>query len=251
MAEARAVAIEAWTPRLLLLFAMAASLFWKLQALALPPHGEHAWRDADGLGVARAFLHESWNLLLPRSAARGRSKFQLSCRKARATPRPSASRQACSPWGGSASACSFQNKDAAMAKSNNRRGVHASIATARASAMAESYHAVGGRRASPGSRRRKHLRNRPRTAARQSGVRRRSDQHCRERSASRLALDLIASAAPSGLDGRLDPVRSRARRARGKSLRPRGGIRPFASITNPISACLLRTEYQVAARLRR
>jgi len=71
MAEARAVAIEAWTPRLLLLFAMAASLFWKLQALALPPHGEHAWRDADGLGVARAFLHESWNLLLPRAAERG------------------------------------------------------------------------------------------------------------------------------------------------------------------------------------
>jgi len=71
MAEARAVAIEAWTPRLLLLFAMAASLFWKLQALALPPHGEHAWRDADGLGVAHAFLHESWNLLLPRAAERG------------------------------------------------------------------------------------------------------------------------------------------------------------------------------------
>src|SRR2546429_8510317 len=71
MAEARAVAIEAWTPRLLLLFAMAASLFWKLQALALPPHGEHAWRDADGPGVARAFLHESWNLLLPRAAERG------------------------------------------------------------------------------------------------------------------------------------------------------------------------------------
>ena len=49
MAEARAVAIEARTPRQLLLFAMAASLLWKLQALALPPHGEHAWRDADGL----------------------------------------------------------------------------------------------------------------------------------------------------------------------------------------------------------
>src|SRR5207302_441207 len=71
MAEARAVAIEARTPRQLLLFAMAASLLWKLQALALPPHGEHAWRDADGLGVARAFLHESWNLLLPRAAERG------------------------------------------------------------------------------------------------------------------------------------------------------------------------------------
>src|SRR5438067_11478208 len=36
--------------------------------------------------------------------------------------RPSASRQACSPWGGSASACSFQSRDAAMEKSNNRRG---------------------------------------------------------------------------------------------------------------------------------
>jgi len=71
MAEARAVAIEARTPRQLFLFAMAASLLWKLQALALPPHGEHAWRDADGLGVARAFLHESWNLLLPRAAERG------------------------------------------------------------------------------------------------------------------------------------------------------------------------------------
>ena len=49
-------------------------------------------------------------------------------------------------------------------------------------------------------------------------------------------MHLIASAAPSGLDGRREPVRSRARRARGKSLRPRGGIRPFASIANPISA---------------
>ena len=70
MAEARAVAIDAQVPRLLLLFSMAASLLWKLQALALPPHGEHAWRDRRP-GVARSFLHESWNLLLPRAAERG------------------------------------------------------------------------------------------------------------------------------------------------------------------------------------
>lgn len=51
--------------------ALAVSLLWELRALAMPPHGEHAWRDADGLGVARAFLHEGWNLFLPRVAERG------------------------------------------------------------------------------------------------------------------------------------------------------------------------------------
>jgi hypothetical protein len=47
------------------------ALAWKSSELLLPPHGEHAWRDADGIGVARSFLHDSWNLLMPRVAERG------------------------------------------------------------------------------------------------------------------------------------------------------------------------------------
>ena len=66
-----APSIDAEAPRRILVFALAVALLWKLGALALPPHGEHAWRDADGLGVARNFLHESWNLFLPRVAERG------------------------------------------------------------------------------------------------------------------------------------------------------------------------------------
>jgi len=47
------------------------SAIWRIQRLAWPPHGNHAWRDADGIGVARGFLHDSWNLLLPHVAERG------------------------------------------------------------------------------------------------------------------------------------------------------------------------------------
>ena len=55
----------------LLWFALGVALLWNLPDLRLPPHGEHAWRDADGLGVARSFLHDGWNPLLPRVAERG------------------------------------------------------------------------------------------------------------------------------------------------------------------------------------
>ncbi|MBN8233382.1 glycosyltransferase family 39 protein [Corallococcus macrosporus] len=51
--------------------ALLLALAWKVWTLALPPHGVHPWRDADGLGVARAFLHEGWNILYPRVAERG------------------------------------------------------------------------------------------------------------------------------------------------------------------------------------
>lgn len=51
--------------------ALLLALGWKVHTLALPPHGVHPWRDADGLGVARAFLHEGWNILYPRVAERG------------------------------------------------------------------------------------------------------------------------------------------------------------------------------------
>src|SRR2546423_13105399 len=71
MAEVRAVAIDAQVPRLLLLFSMAASLLWKLQALALPPHGAHAWRDADGLASRALSCTRAGTLLLPRAAERG------------------------------------------------------------------------------------------------------------------------------------------------------------------------------------
>src|ERR1700722_8207583 len=48
----------------------AAAMVWKVSLLAEPPHGEHAWRDATGIGVARGFLYEGWNLLQPRVAER-------------------------------------------------------------------------------------------------------------------------------------------------------------------------------------
>jgi 4-amino-4-deoxy-L-arabinose transferase-like glycosyltransferase len=51
--------------------ALGIAVFWNLPDLRLPPHGEHAWRDADGLGVARSFLHDGWNILYPRVAERG------------------------------------------------------------------------------------------------------------------------------------------------------------------------------------
>jgi hypothetical protein len=47
------------------------AMAWRLSVLLLPPHGEHAWRDADGIGVARSFLHEGFDILLPRVVERG------------------------------------------------------------------------------------------------------------------------------------------------------------------------------------
>ena len=47
------------------------ALAWKCSELVLPPHGEHAWRDADGLGVAWGFLHDGASLWLPRVVERG------------------------------------------------------------------------------------------------------------------------------------------------------------------------------------
>jgi Dolichyl-phosphate-mannose-protein mannosyltransferase len=44
---------------------------WRFPALLLPPHAEHSWRDADGIGVARSFLHEGFHLLYPRVVERG------------------------------------------------------------------------------------------------------------------------------------------------------------------------------------
>jgi 4-amino-4-deoxy-L-arabinose transferase-like glycosyltransferase len=44
---------------------------WRFSVMVLPPHGEHAWRDADGLGVARSFLHEHFDILFPRVVERG------------------------------------------------------------------------------------------------------------------------------------------------------------------------------------
>jgi 4-amino-4-deoxy-L-arabinose transferase-like glycosyltransferase len=44
---------------------------WRFSTLLLPPHGEHIWRDADGLGVARGFLHEGFHILFPRVVERG------------------------------------------------------------------------------------------------------------------------------------------------------------------------------------
>jgi Dolichyl-phosphate-mannose-protein mannosyltransferase len=44
---------------------------WRFSVLVLPPHGEHAWRDADGLGVARSFLHDGFDILFPRVVERG------------------------------------------------------------------------------------------------------------------------------------------------------------------------------------
>jgi len=47
------------------------ALAWRVGELALPPHHEHAWRDADGLGVARCFVREGFDLLRPRVMERG------------------------------------------------------------------------------------------------------------------------------------------------------------------------------------
>jgi 4-amino-4-deoxy-L-arabinose transferase-like glycosyltransferase len=43
----------------------------RFSTLLLPPHGEHAWRDADGIGVARSFLHQGYDILVPRVVERG------------------------------------------------------------------------------------------------------------------------------------------------------------------------------------
>jgi hypothetical protein len=43
---------RAWVPALALV-PLTLALAWRIGELTLPPHLEHAWRDADGLGVAR------------------------------------------------------------------------------------------------------------------------------------------------------------------------------------------------------
>jgi hypothetical protein len=67
MADLRPSRLPAW---LIVVGATAVSMVWKVGMLAEPPHGEHAWRDATGIGVARGFLYESWDLLRPRVAER-------------------------------------------------------------------------------------------------------------------------------------------------------------------------------------
>ena len=47
------------------------ALAWRISELALPPHLEHAWRDSDGLGVARCFVRDGFDLLRPRVMERG------------------------------------------------------------------------------------------------------------------------------------------------------------------------------------
>lgn len=44
--------------------AVVLSVGWHARSLALPPHAEHSWRDADGIGVARGFLTDGWNILI-------------------------------------------------------------------------------------------------------------------------------------------------------------------------------------------
>jgi len=61
---------RAWVPALALV-PLALALVWRIGELALPPHLEHAWRDADGLGVARCFVREGFDLLKPRVMERG------------------------------------------------------------------------------------------------------------------------------------------------------------------------------------
>ncbi len=55
----------------LILAPLLLALIWRVGELALPPHAEHAWRDADGLGVARCLLREGFNVLEPRVMQRG------------------------------------------------------------------------------------------------------------------------------------------------------------------------------------
>ncbi len=55
----------------LALVPLALALVWRIGELTLPPHLEHAWRDADGLGVARCFVREGFDLLRPRVMERG------------------------------------------------------------------------------------------------------------------------------------------------------------------------------------
>ncbi|MBS2032191.1 MAG: glycosyltransferase family 39 protein [Deltaproteobacteria bacterium] len=50
---------------------LALALAWRPSELTLPPHGEHAWRDADGIGIARCFVREGVALWRPRVMERG------------------------------------------------------------------------------------------------------------------------------------------------------------------------------------
>lgn len=66
-----APALRTWRDAFVLGLAVLLVLTWRFAALWLPPHAEHAWRDADGIGVARTFLHEGFHLLTPRVVERG------------------------------------------------------------------------------------------------------------------------------------------------------------------------------------
>jgi hypothetical protein len=59
------------TPWALALVSLAFALVWRVGELAQPPHHEHAWRDADGIGIARCFVREGLDLLHPRIMQRG------------------------------------------------------------------------------------------------------------------------------------------------------------------------------------
>lgn len=60
----RGVALLAVVPLLV-------ALAWRAGDLAVPPRHEQAWRDSDGLGVARCFVREGFDLLRPRVMERG------------------------------------------------------------------------------------------------------------------------------------------------------------------------------------
>jgi 4-amino-4-deoxy-L-arabinose transferase-like glycosyltransferase len=51
--------------------AVVLAMAWRFSILLLPPHGQHVWRDADGLGVARSFLSDGFHILFPRVVERG------------------------------------------------------------------------------------------------------------------------------------------------------------------------------------
>ncbi len=57
--------------RWVLPFGLATALVWNVPDLRLPPPGEHAWRDATGIGVTRGFLTEGFDLFTPHVAERG------------------------------------------------------------------------------------------------------------------------------------------------------------------------------------
>lgn len=65
------IALHRSTVPALALVPLVLALTWRVGELALPPHAEHAWRDADGIGIARCFVREGMNLFQPRIVERG------------------------------------------------------------------------------------------------------------------------------------------------------------------------------------